>query len=194
MNLLEPEDYSPPPVTPTPAPARETPAPRLPVPTPSPIGHRCFMPDGTRLVMTISRKVLLGQLFDEETRDEEGHLVDMKPWFYPRNWNEHLIVLWIASHAPADWMAPDTSGVPLYMRYVDFCTEVLTWADSSCLATMDDPAITALLMEFWQIQHAAKAEPVQDEKKTETPASQEPPPSTGPTRPSESSVEETPAG
>lgn len=215
MQLLTPILPDDPPANPPPAPHRADSAhAAIAAAHASPVngtaipGHRTALPDGTPVLMTISRKVILSALFDRVTKDAETGEERLISWSFPQSTKEDLIVLWLCTHTPEDWNTvalypvwldgpenlPTYCALPLYQRATDFFATVEMWADESCLSQLTPREIQQITDNIWGIAHATKAEPVEDEKKTEAAGTATPePPPTGPTNTPTSSPAETPA-
>lgn len=157
--------------------------------------------------MTISRKVILGALYDRLSKDSETGEEQLIQWRAPMSSAEDLVLLWLCTHAPEDWNTvglyplwvngpeslPTYVPLPLYQRATDFVATVQTWADESCLSQMTPREVQQLSETAWGIAHSTKAEPMESEKKTEAAAPENPESNpTGPTNTPTSSPAETP--
>lgn len=146
-----------------------------------PPGYRCSLPDGTPLLLTISRKAILEIIFGGG--DE--------PWAGPRDSMDAITVFWLAAHQPADWMAPGADGMPLYARGNDFAQAVLEWADRTCLVEMHADEVYELSNRFWGINHVNRAEATGNAEGGH-PATEDAPPSGGINTPTSSPAETPP--
>lgn len=164
---------------------------------PPPIAGKVFLPDGTPLLMTISRKVVLASLFDYPELDESGEPTGLViPWKGPSNPMEDLIVLFLCANGPDVWMAPvlceDGLTRMLYQVNSAFMAAACRWADGTCLGEMTAPELYPVVRDLWHGAHANFVTPLA-EKKTEA-AGQPGSLPTGPINTPPSSPEATAAG
>ncbi len=195
MNILTPLEPTPP--APSLSAVPHTPNPPPPARPANPIAGQVFLPDGTPLLMSISRKVVLGALFDADELDENGNPTgNVKPWAGPSNPMEDIVVLFICATTPDVWyqptLCPDGSVRHLYQNPVAFMAAAMEWADSSCLKNLTLGELYPIVRELWTGAHANFVTPLA-EKKTDSPGPTEESPLTGPNNTPPSSPEETPA-
>ena len=159
----------------------------------APVAGRVFLPDGTPLKMTLSRKMILGALFDAEDRDEAGELTGkIIPWGGPENPAQDLVVLYLCATQPEEWCIPslcaDNVVRMLYQNAPAFMARVYEWADESCLKEHTIGDLYPIVRELWLGSHGTFVSPLA-EKKTQPPTAESP--RTGPTNTPPSSPEET---
>lgn len=190
IELLAPSSTAPPAPPQPSAPGEQLPPRR----TAPPIAGKVFLPDGTPLLMSISRKVVLGALFDVEELDDEGKPTGlMIPWGGPASPMEDIVVLFLCATPPSVWYQPvlcdDGAVRMLYQDPRSFMAAANDWADSTCLKEMTLGELYPIVEALWKGAHANFATPLA-EKKTESPPMEESPP-TGATNTPPSSPEET---
>lgn len=114
-------------------------------PTPRPPAA-CYLPDGTPLRLTISRKLMLLTLFTEIVSGP------VSPY-------ECAVLLFLAGNEPAAWNTPvpDAEGIlaPLWTRPHDLKATVDEWLDTA-LASYEPGQVQTLALRLWKNQHQSQ--------------------------------------